>query len=142
MSERIAEASPRLRARITGAVYLLYFLTAISAEVFVGRARLVAYDAVTLMAYVFYITVTLIFYYMFKLVSMRLSWLAALFSLMGCANDVMGVFNLAPYHASSLVFFGPRAAIISPPCIRRNRGRRKSRFAAQEYSDDRQRPAS
>jgi len=29
MMERIAEASPRPRARIIGAVYLLYFLTAI-----------------------------------------------------------------------------------------------------------------
>ncbi len=42
MMERVAEASPRPGARITGAVYLLYFLTAVSAEVFVGRGRLVA----------------------------------------------------------------------------------------------------
>jgi hypothetical protein len=42
MSERVAAASPRLRARMTGVVYLLYFLTALSAEVFVGRSRLVA----------------------------------------------------------------------------------------------------
>jgi hypothetical protein len=44
-------------------VYLLYFLTAVSAEVFVGRGRVVVYDAVNLIAYAFYIAVTLLFYY-------------------------------------------------------------------------------
>jgi hypothetical protein len=39
--ERIAGASPSPRARVTGVVYLLYSLTAVSAEVFVGRGRLV-----------------------------------------------------------------------------------------------------
>ena len=107
MMERIAEASPRLRARITGVVYLLYFLTAVSAEVFVGRGRLVVYDAVNLIAYALYIAVTPMFYYMFKPVNRNLSLLAACFSLAGCANDVLSFFNLAPYKISSLVFFGP-----------------------------------
>jgi len=86
MMERIAGASPRLRAGITGVIYLLYFLTAISAEVFVGRSRLVAYDAVNLIAHALYITVTLLFYYMFKPVNRSLSLLAAFFGLMGCAK--------------------------------------------------------
>ena len=43
MTERIAEAlPPRPAARITGVVYLVYFLTAIFAEILVGR-KLVAY---------------------------------------------------------------------------------------------------
>jgi hypothetical protein len=112
MVERIAQASPRPKARITGVVYLLYFLTAISAEVFVGRGRLVAYDAVTLITYMFYITVTLLFYYMFKPVNRSFSLLAAFFSLVGCANDILGTFNLAPYEVSSLVFFGPYCLLI------------------------------
>lgn len=112
MMERIAEASPRPRSRITGVVYLLYFLTAVSAEVFVGRGRFVVYDAVNLIAYAFYITVTLLFYYLFKPVSRSLSLLAAIFSLVGCANDVLGLFNLAPYKISSLVFFGPYCVLI------------------------------
>jgi hypothetical protein len=112
MMERIAEASPRPRARITGVVYLLYFLTAVSAEVFVGRGRLVAYDAVNLIAYMFYIAVTLLFYYLFKPVNRSLSLLAAFFSLVGCANDVLSLFNLAPYKISSLVFFGPYCLLI------------------------------
>jgi len=60
----MAETSPRFKARMTGVVYLHYFLTAITAEVFVGRGRLVLYDTVTLVADAFYIAVTLLFYYM------------------------------------------------------------------------------
>jgi len=112
MMEGIAEASPRPRARITGIVYLLYFLTAVSAEVFVGRSRLVLYDAVNLIAYAFYIAVTLLFYYLFKPVNRNLSLLAAFFSLLGCAIDVLSFFNVAPYKISSLVFFGPYCLLI------------------------------
>ena len=43
MMERIAEASPRPMARITGVVYLLYFLTAVSGELFV-RGMIVSGD--------------------------------------------------------------------------------------------------
>jgi hypothetical protein len=112
MMERIAEASPLPRARITGVVYLLYFLTAVSAEVFIGRGRPVAYDAVNLIAYASYIAVTLLFYYMFKPVNRSLSLLAAFFSLLGCANDVLSFFNVAHYKINSLVFFGPYCLLI------------------------------
>ncbi|MFZ0820136.1 MAG: DUF4386 domain-containing protein [Candidatus Acidiferrales bacterium] len=107
MMERIAGASPSPRARITGAVYLLYFLTAVFAEVVVGKGRLVAYDAANLVADAFYIAVTLLFYFMFKPVNRSLSLLAALFSLLGCAVAVLGLFRLAPYKISPLIFFGP-----------------------------------
>ena len=111
MMERVAEASRWLRARITGVVYLLYFLTAVSAEV-IGQNRLFAYDAINLIAYAFYIAVTLLFYYMFKPVNSGLSLLAAFFSLAGCANEVLGMLNLAPHKISSLVFFGPYCILI------------------------------
>jgi hypothetical protein len=106
MMERIAEASPRPRARITGIVYLLYFLTAVSAEVFVGRSRLVLYDAVNLIAYAFYIAVTLLFYYLFKPVNRNLSLLAAFFSLLGCANDVLSSLMSLPTRSAPWYFSG------------------------------------
>ena len=112
MMERMTQTSSRPRARITGAVYLLYFLTAVSAETLVGRGRLVVYDAVNLIAYAFYIAVTLLFYYMFKPVNKSLSLFAAFFSLVGCANDLLGLFNRAPYKINSLVFFGPYCLLI------------------------------
>ncbi len=112
MMERTSEASPDPRARVTGVVYLLYFLTTVSAEVFVGRGRLVVYDAVDLIGFALYIAVTLRFYYMFTPVSKGLSLLAALFSLMGCANEVLRLFSLAPYKINALVFFGPYCLLL------------------------------
>lgn len=110
--EMIADAWPSPMARITGAVYLLYFLTAVGAEVFIGRARLGAYDAVNLVANAFYIAMTLLFYYMFKPVNKSLSLIAALLSLAGCANAVLGLYHLSPYGISSLVFFGPYCLLL------------------------------
>jgi hypothetical protein len=112
MTGQAVRVSPWPGARITGIVYLLYFLTAVSAQVFVGQTRLVAYDAVNLIAYAFYISVTLLFYYLFKPVSRGLSFLAAIFSLLGCANDLLSLFHRAPHEISSLVFFGPYCLLI------------------------------
>jgi hypothetical protein len=112
MMKPIAEAWPRPRAKIIGVVYLLYFLTAVGAEVFVGRGRHVVYDAVNLIAFALYIAMTLLFYYMFKPVNRSLSLLAAFFSLVGCANEILGIFNLAPYRISSLAFFAPWCLLI------------------------------
>ena len=112
MKERIAEALTRPSARITGVVYLLYFLTAICAEAFVGRSRPVLYDSVNFIAYAFYIAVTLLFYYLFRPVNRSLSLLAAVFSLLGCANDLLTLLNLVPYRINSLVFFGPYCLLL------------------------------
>jgi hypothetical protein len=67
---------------------------------------------VNLIAYAFYIAVTLLFYYMFKPVNRALSMLAAFFSLLGCADEVLSLYNLAPYRISSLVFFGPFCLLV------------------------------
>ena len=112
MKERIAEESPRPSARITGVVYLLYFLTAVCAEAFVGHSRPVLYDSVNFIAYAFYIAVTLLFYYLFKPVNRGLSLLAAVFSLMGCANDLLTLLNLTSYRISSLLLFGPYCLLL------------------------------
>ncbi len=95
MMERIAGASPRPRARITGVVYLLYFLTAISAVLFVkglvvsGDAAATANNilahepsfrlgfAVGLIGTALYIALTVLFYDLFKPVNSRVSLLAA-----------------------------------------------------------------
>ncbi|MGA2424281.1 MAG: DUF4386 domain-containing protein [Terriglobales bacterium] len=116
MMERIAEASPRPRARITGVVYLLFFLTVISAEFFVkglvvdGDAAATANNilaheslfrvgfAINLIATALYIAVTALFYDLFKPVNRSLSLLAAFFSLVGCAIQAFSyVFYLAPF---------------------------------------------
>ncbi len=101
MMKRIAEASPRLKARIAGAFYLITFVTGILALVFVN-GRLIA----DLIADACYIAVTLLFYSIFKPVNRNLSLLAAFFGLVGCVNGPLSIFHLAPFHINSLVFFG------------------------------------
>jgi hypothetical protein len=102
MTERITETSPSLKARIAGFFYLLCFVTGISAIFVRGRLGLVA----GLTAGACYIAVTLLFYYIFKPVSRRLSLLAAVISLVGCAIGPLSLFHLVPIRINSLVFFG------------------------------------
>jgi hypothetical protein len=102
MTERILETSPNLKARIAGVFYLLCFVTGITALFVRGRLGLVA----GLIAGACYVAVTLLFYYIFKPVSRRLSLLAAIISLVGCVMGPLSVFHLAPFHINSLVFFG------------------------------------
>ena len=106
---------PGPRARITGVVYLLYFLTAVIGEFFLrglvvdGDAAATANNilahqplfrlgfATGLIATACYIAVTALFYDLFKPVSRSLSLLAAFFSLVGCAILAFAsLFQLAP----------------------------------------------
>jgi hypothetical protein len=108
LMELIREASLRSRARTTGVVYLLYFLTAILAKLLVGR-KLVAYgNAANLIATGFYIALTLLLFGMFKPVNKYLSLLAALFSLAGCVVMALGLF-LQSLPISPLLFSAPIA---------------------------------
>jgi hypothetical protein len=97
MLQRIADASPRFKARIAGLFYLLTFLT--GGLALVVRSRLGA--AAGLVAGVCYIAVTLIFYHLFKPVNRRLSFLAASVSLVGIVVGPLGLTRVSP-----LVFFG------------------------------------
>lgn len=101
MMKRIAEASPRFKARIAGVFYLVTYLTGIFALVFVNGGMVA-----NLIATACYIGVALLFYDLFKPVDRSLSLLAAFFSLVGCAIGVLSAFHLDPFHVSSLVFFG------------------------------------
>jgi hypothetical protein len=112
MMERTAEASPEPRARITGAVYLLYFLTAILGQFLASRKLVMYSDAVNLFSDACYIAVTLLFYVMFKPVNRGVSLVAALFSLAGCAITILDLFHLAPSHLSPLLFFAPYCLLL------------------------------
>jgi hypothetical protein len=116
MMERIAEASPRFKARIAGIFYLIAGMTYSFADGSV-RGRLVVYGdaaatahnilahetlfrlgfAAELISAVCYITVTLLLYDMFKPVNKSLSLLAGFFSLVGCTIQALSsLFHLAP----------------------------------------------
>src|SRR5579863_9511349 len=114
--EQIAEASRRPLARITGVVYLLYFLTAMTGELLI-RGNLVAGNsaatatnllaherlfqasmAVGLVATGLYIAVTVLFYTLFEPVNRTMCLLAAFFSMVGCAIQAVGsLFRVAPF---------------------------------------------
>jgi hypothetical protein len=112
MTEQTRDASPRPRARMTGFIYLLYFLTAILAQFLIGR-KLVAYGLATnLIAAGCYIALTLLFYGLFKPVSRILSFIAALFSLVGCVVMTLGYFPRTFLPISPLLFFSPYCLLI------------------------------
>jgi Domain of unknown function (DUF4386) len=114
MMEQFAE-TPRPRARITGVVYLLYFIVAVSGEVFLKGLvidgdvaatanNIVAHQplfrmglATGLIATACYIAVTALLYALFKPVNRSLALLAAFFSLVGCAILAFAsLFRFAP----------------------------------------------
>lgn len=109
--EGIREASPRLKARITGVVYLLYFLTAVLAQFLVGRQLVASGNATNVIATVLYVVLTLLLYLLFKPVNKNLSLLAALFSLAGCVVTTIAIF-LPTLPVSPLYFFGPYCLLI------------------------------
>src|ERR1700737_4603720 len=106
MMERIAQVSPRSRARIAGVVYLLFFLTAVLGGVFTPATanNILAHEAsfrlgyaLTLISTGCYVAVAALFYQLFKPVSRSLALMAAFFSLVGCViTAVQSLFQLAP----------------------------------------------
>jgi hypothetical protein len=112
MMDWIARAQRSPNARMTGVVYLIYFLTAILAQFLVGRKLVFYGNATNLIATAFYAVLTLLFYVMFKPVNRKVSLLAALFSLTGCAVMTLGFFPRASLPINPLLFFGPYCLLI------------------------------
>jgi hypothetical protein len=105
MVERVAMTSSDPRARMTGAVYLLYFLTAISGAL-IGRHLPVYGKAITVFSMVCYAVLAVLLYYLFRPVNRSLSMLAAFLSLAGCVVATLGLFHIASRYVNPLLFFG------------------------------------
>src|ERR1035438_8672658 len=99
MTKRITETSPSLKARIAGVLYLLCFATGIPALFVRGRLGLLTAEPAAPCC----VAVTRLFYSIFKPVSRRLSLLAAVISLVGCAMGPLSLFHLVPVRINSLV---------------------------------------
>ena len=90
MMRRIAEASPRFKARMAGGLFLLLLLTAACTEFFFhGRLSFAADLAAGIIEVSCMIAVTLLFYDIFKPVNRRLSLLAASMNFVGLALEVL-----------------------------------------------------
>ena len=92
------------RARLTGAVYLLYFLTAIIAATLIGRVPIAYSNAANLVANAGYVAVSVLLYQMFKPVSRSVASLALGITVVGCIVQSLVLFHLAPAHSSLPVF--------------------------------------
>jgi hypothetical protein len=86
MRKRIREASPRLKARIAGVLYLSSFVVGILGETLVrGRLGL----AIGLIAVLCSAAMTLVIYDIFQVLSNRLSLLAASFNVVGLTFEAL-----------------------------------------------------
>jgi hypothetical protein len=112
MMKRIAEASPCLKARIAGALFLLLLLTAAFTEFFFhGRLSFAADLAAGIIEVSCMIAVTLLFYDIFKAVNRSLSWVAASFNFLALALELLqliprGVFIGIGFHAFHCFLIG------------------------------------
>jgi hypothetical protein len=105
----MADLSPRAKARIAGAFYVLTFAGGIVALVVRTRLGIAA----GLMAGGCYVVVTVLFYGLFKPVSISLSLLAAFVSLVGIIAGPLGLTAISP-----LVFFGLYCLLIGYLIVR------------------------
>ena len=103
-ADLVTAGSPSFRARIAGGFYLLCIVTNLIELSGKGGHWLTVSSG--LISTASYITVTVLFYYLFKPVSARLSLIAMLFSIAGCTIRVLRPLGLVPSHVHSPVLFG------------------------------------
>ena len=106
MTDPIAEASPRFRARMAGVFFSLTMLTAAFTHVARGRLNFAADLAAGIVEVSGMVAVTLLFYFIFKPVNRSLSLLAASFNLAGLTLEAIQVLNIG------LVFHGLYCLVI------------------------------
>jgi len=106
ITKRIAEASPRFKARIAGSLFLLGLVSAVFGEFFVRRLEIVA----DLIAVSSMIAVTLLLYGIFKPVNRGLSLLAASFNLVGLT---LGALRWNPRGVDITVVFGGFSCLLT-----------------------------
>lgn len=106
------------KGRVTGLVYLLYFLTAMLSTTLHGPKLAFYGQTLNVISIACYVAVTLLFYVMFKPVNKSLSLIAALFGLAGCATQALSNFHLIPSNVSPLIFFGPFNILIGYLIVR------------------------
>ena len=112
MTDSTAESSSHSRARTTGLIYFLYFLTAISGQMLLNRGFARSGLGVSLLGTVFYAILAVLFYWLFKPVNRTLSLIAALISLTGCVITALAQLHLALENMSPLIFFGPYCLLL------------------------------
>jgi hypothetical protein len=105
-----SQADPR--ARLTGFVYLLYFVTAIAGGALDGRGFTSYGMGVDLASNVVYAVLAVLLYRLFAPVNRAVSAIAAACGIAGSVVGVLQVVHRDPYHLDALVFFGPYCLLL------------------------------
>lgn len=112
MTKRTREAERSPWARVTGALYFAYFVTTIISTTVQSHVSERVGKTGSLLAFMLYAIVTLLFYDLFKPVDSRLSLLAAVLSLAGCVFGSLDAFHVPTHHVNALIFFGPYCVLL------------------------------
>lgn len=102
MTEQAAGQPLLTKARIAGVFYLLTILTGALALTANGSSRV----ALLVGSTACYVAVTILFYGLFLPVNRSISAIAAAFSFLGCAQSLLGVFDMSLPGLNPLVLFG------------------------------------
>lgn len=105
----IVERSPKVTARIAGVIYVVVFSLGIF-SLFYRNA--IGYTA-AMISGVFYIAVTILFYFIFKPAGPRVSFIAAILSLIGIVIGPLSLLLKPLTIISPLVFFGFYCSLIA-----------------------------
>jgi len=109
-------AAPRFWARLAGLFYLVNVVTSLVA--FSGKASHSLTVASGVASTISYVAVTALLYLLFRPVNPKISLVAALFSLAGCATGVLAPLHLLPFQIHSLVYFGVYCLLIGYLIVR------------------------
>ena len=117
MNEATQQATLRSHARAIGAVYLSYFVTAISGLLL--KSHNIPTGVVLLaLAGVLYAATTILLYRLFRCAQPLLALAATLCSLAGCVNDGLQQLHSSLAARSSLLFFGPFCVLLGLLIVR------------------------
>ena len=109
--EPTPNTSSNPQARLTGAVYLAYFLTAMLGQGLISDKLVFLGTTANLISAALYAVLTILLYLLFKPVNRNLSLLAAILSLAGCVCTVLTIFHLAAAR-TPLFFFAPYCLLL------------------------------
>lgn len=114
--EQFREVSPKARARLTGVVYLAYFVLAAAGSAVDSHGATA--HALTLASVAIYALLTVLLYFMFRPVSRSVALLAMLFSFVGSIFTVLQTLHLSHYVISPLIFFGIYCLLLGQLIVR------------------------
>lgn len=100
------------RARLTGAAYLVYFMTAIAASLISSSGLRAMGDFLNVVSYALYAVLTLLLFNLLRPVDRRLSLIAAVVSFLGCVAGALSVLHPLLHQINPLWFFGVYCVLI------------------------------